>query len=467
MVLSARMFTGFGRVAHGFGRSALLAAARQAVSDAAGSVRALSGYSLLTGLGLLLGLVRELTVASTFGLSPQLDVFVAVMTVQLFFGAQVGNALETAFIGRVASQGSVGTVLRTLRPAVYGVLLVNAGIVLCLSLSGALALGQLFPRFDSAQQALATHLLSALFVPMVCASTAGLLRGGLVVLGAFVPGFVAGSLVSVCTIASVLLFSASLGIDALTLGVAAGNLAVLMLYLGRLASLKRTDTADLPDLPPAKKRDGWFLLWGAATMVLAGELVYAGVALTERSLASGLPAGSIAAFFYASTIVSVPLSLFVVPLTAMVFPRMVEAFARDMRAGVAQVRRHGVLLLAASGAVVMIVSLFAQPIVETVFLRGRFSIEDARLTASILAVTIFSLPFISLSRLIRNSSYSLSDYRTPVMGMSVQLMTLASAGLLLMPRFGSQGLAVAMVAGEAANLMTMGLSLRMRMYRHG
>lgn len=463
MALSTRSFAWPGRVIHGFYGGALCAPVRQVTADAVNSVRAFSGYSLLTGLGLMLGLVRELAVASTFGLSPQLDVFVAVMTVQLFFGAQVGNALETAFIGCVAKQSGADDVLRSVKSSAYGVVLVNAGVVLCLVMSGAWALEGMFPRFSSGQQALAAHLLSALLLPMVFASTAGLLRGALAVIGDFVPGFVAGSIVSVCTIGSILLFSSRLGIDALTLGVGVGNLGVLGLFLGRLAILTRESRPQAPGVSLAMPHGGWVVLWGAAGMVLVGELAYAGVALTERSLASWLPAGSIAAFFYASTIVSVPLSLVVVPMTTRLFPDMVEAFGRNRRAGFAQFRVHALLLMVMSGVVVVVVNLFSQTIVETIFLRGRFSVDHARFTASILSVTIFSLPFISLGRLIRNSSYSLSDYRTPIVGMTVQWMILVGAGVFLVPRWGAQGLAVAMVAGEAANLLTMSLSLRMRM----
>lgn len=464
MALFARSTVWPERMAHAVLDDTTVAAGRQMIAGAIRASRALTGYSLLTGLGLLLGFVREMMVASTFGLSTQLDVFVAVMTVQLFFGAQIGNALETAFISRIAGRSEAGAVLRSVKPAVYGLLCVNAGVVLCLWGGGSWLLKGLFPRFDAVQQALATQMLHIFLLPIVCASTAGVLRAALSVMGAFVPGFMAGSIVSVCTILSSGFFSSALGIDALTVGVAFGNLAVLGFFLGRLALLRHHDAGSHTlKASSAVKLDGWFMLWGAAATVLLGELVYAGVGVTERSLASRLPAGSLAAFFYASTIVSVPLSLFVVPLTTMVFPRMVETFGRDIRAGVEQIRTHGLLLVIASVAVMLIVIPYAQTIVETVFMRGRFSAEHARLTASILSVTVMALPFMSLSRLMRNASYALSDYRAPVVGMGAQAIALGGLGLLFAPRFGVQGLAVAMVAGEAAGLLAMGLRLRMRL----
>jgi peptidoglycan biosynthesis protein MviN/MurJ (putative lipid II flippase) len=432
---------------------------RRACVDIVSPLRETSGYFLLTGVGLALGFARELTVASTFGLSPQLDVFVAIMTIQLFFGTQIGNAVETVFISRVAKAGGPALVSRSIKPALCGLLLVNLGVVLFLLGSGGFLVHSIFPRFDAAQEALGVRTLHLLTVAIVFASTAGLLRGALSVLGAFAPGFVAGSIISVCSIVSITLCSERLGIDALTLGVAVGNLLVMLLFALRLVRL--TSSAPLEPAPP--KRDGWFVLWSAAAIILGGELVYAAVALTERSLASSLPSGSIAGFFYASTIVAVPLSLMLIPLTTMAFPRMVAAFGHDRRTGLSMLRNQGLLLLGISFVVVAIVEIFAESIVELVFMRGKFSLENARFTASILSITIWVLPFTSLGRVFRNSCYALSDYRTPLVGLTTQWLMLAGLGAVLVPVIGVEGLALAVVAGEAVTSVTMGSRLAMKL----
>lgn len=419
------------------------------------AVRALSGYSLLTVVGLVLGFLREITVASTFGLNPELDVFVAITSLYLFFGAQLGNALESALIARVGNVESAGVLFSVLRPALAGLLAVQAGVLACLWFGAGPLVGLLFPRFEGAQQELAVHTLRALLPPIVFASAAGLLRGALAGLGSFAPGFLAGSIISLCSIASVLGLSSRLGIDALTLGVAAGNLVVLAMFAWQLARRRPLE----PGGPMPVKSRGWFLLWRAAAVVLMGELVYAGVAVTERSLASSLSPGSVAAFFYAGTIVSVPLSLVAVPLATVAFPSMVEKFSSDRASGMALLYRQGLLLLAANVGVVVLVAVLAQPIVELIFVRGRFSPEDARVTASILTVTVFALPFMSLSRLVRNACYALSNFRAPLQGLCTQWAVLIGLGSLLASRYGAQGVAVAMVAAEASNVTSMGLAL--------
>ena len=432
---------------------------RRALVDVLGPLRQASGYSLLTAIGLALGFARELTVASTFGLSPQLDVFVAIMTLQLFFGGQIGNALETVFIARAAKKGGVATVTRELKPALCGLLIVNLGVVLFLLASGGFLVHSIFPRFDAAQATLGVQTLHFLTAPIVFASTAGLLRGALSVLGVFAPGFIAGSIISLCSIVSITLWSESLGIDALTLGVAMGNLLVMLLFALQLVRLSSSTPSE--STPPARK--GWFVLWGAAGTILVAELMYLAVGLTERSLASWLPSGSIAGFFYASTIVSVPLALLVFPLTTMTFPRMVEAFGQDRTTGLAILRKQALLLFGVSFVVVAVVTVFAESIVELVFMRGKFSLEHVLFTASILSITIWALPFLSLGRVFRNSCYAMSDYHTPMVGLTAQWLVLAGLGAVLVPLVGVQGVAIAIVAGEAVTSVTMGTRLAMKL----
>ena len=77
----------------------------------------------------------------------------------------------------------------------------------------------------------------------------------------------------------------------------------------------------------------------------------------------------------------------------MTFPRMVEAFGQDKTTGLAMLRKQVLLLFGVSFAVVAIVTVFAESIVELVFMRGKFSLDDVLFTASILSITIWALPF--------------------------------------------------------------------------
>lgn len=416
-----------------------------------GLFKSMPTYALLIGVGLMLGFLRELTVASTFGLGSDLDVFVVVMGFQLFLGVQVGNAMETVFISRVASLG-VGEQRLFFMTAVRGVVVWNLAVITVLTAVTGGLLGVIFPAFSHAQQQLGVRLVQMLLLPIVFANMAGLVRGALAVTGTFAPGFLAGSIVSLCTIGSVLMFTDSAGIDSLAWGVVAGNFLVLALYMVQLwpTRLLERPQGQVETLPSQSH------LWKAVATVLFVEVVFQGLVLTERSFATDLGTGRVGAFFYAGTIVAVPVALLAFPVTTTLFPRMARLFASSRAEGAALLKRYGSIQLLASGLIAIVMAFFARPIVEILFMRGRFSAADAEITGQILSILIFALPFMCLYGLVRNGFYSLSDYRTPVLGMMVQWGAVALGCGVLIPRYGVQGLAVASVVAQAIHTSLLG-----------
>lgn len=417
----------------------------------AGLLGDLPVYALLTAGGLFLGFLREITVASTFGLGAELDVFVTVMGVLLFFGVQIGNAIETVFISKVAPLGKAeawscfwkaGRSLMAANLLILSLLIALPGVLLPL----------IFPAFSPEQNELGVHLIRMLLLPIVFANTAGLARAALAVTGTFAPGFMAGSIVSLCTIGSILLLTRYVGIDSLVWGVALGHLLVLAFYafqLRKTGSLVRPSGEDKPG--PAR-----FPLWKAISTVLVVELLYLGLVLTERSFAADLGAGTIAAFFYAGAIVAVPVSLLAFPMTTTLFPRMARLFASNRAEGVALLKQYGSATIVVSSLIVAVIVWLARPIVELLFVRGRFSTADAEITAQILSTLVLALPFMSVYGLIRNAFYSISDYGTPVYGMTVQWCALAVGGSLFIPSYGVQGLALASVVAQGLHTLMLG-----------
>lgn len=428
-----------------------------ALLDAVRALKGASAYSLLATIGIVFGFLRELVVASEFGLSPELDVFVVVMSVQLFFGVQIGNATETAFISKVPRSTVLSDLVDRLTQSLSSLVFLNIGIGMLLVFTSDVALQALFPAFDTHQHRLGLRMIQFLLLPIAFANMAGLLRAGLNVLGQFSLGFLAGTVISVTTIISVLVFAPYWGVDALVLGYASGHFLVLVLLATRLVLTKGV----------AATRSNWggrgiWFLWGSAGMVLIGEVFYQAVVLIERSFASSLPNGSIAAFYYASTILSVPLFLVVVPLTTILFPRLVELFKQDSRSALGCLAKNSVLIISLGVGMAATITLFARPLVELLFVRGQFTMVHAEVTAGILTVTIWALPFVSMGRLLRISCYSLQEYRGPIIAVGIQALALLSLGTILVPRYGSVGLAVALVCGEAVMMGVMGVVLSYR-----
>lgn len=417
-------------------------------------------YALASGLVILAGLAREIIVASTFGLSGDLDVLVAIMGFHLLFGVQVGNAIQQVFVSKLASQRH-----HRLRPLVKQAALVlisvNAVVLTALVLGSGPLLRWIFPAFTIEQHETGIHLIRLLLFPIACAGLAGILRGGLSLIGSFVPVFLAGAVVSLSTIVSILVFADQWGIDALVWGFAAGHFLVLLWFL---FALWNCPVSPPPTMAGEQSRPVEVSeLWRPALIVLFGECLFQAVVMTERSFASGLGSGKIAAFFYAGSIIAVPLALFTTPINTTLFPKLARAFHTGYREGQALLVRYGAVLFGGALLFSIALALGAKPLIEVVLVRGKFSAADAEITAHILTMLVWGLPLTGLYGIIRNSFYSVSDYRTPVVGYGIKWLTLILCGSWLVPSLGVDGLAIASVAAQASDTSVMGWLLYRRL----
>jgi len=423
-----------------------------------GLFRRIPVYSVASGLVVLAGLAREMIVASTFGLSGDLDVLVAVMGFHLLFGVQVGNAIEQVFVSKMASRPG-GGVRSVIRQASLVLIAINVIALTVLVFGSRSVLQMIFPQFSVDQCDTGVRLIRLLLFPIACAGLAGLLRGGLSVVGSFAPVFLSGAVVSLSTIAAVVAFSDRWGIEAMVWGFAAGHFLVLLWFVVVLCrDSVPSSTTDAQDQSVPMKE-----FWRPVLIVLVGEFLFQAVAMTERSFASGLGTGKIAAFFYAGSVVAVPLALFTAPVNTTLFPKLARAFQAGFRAGRQIVIRYGAVLFGVTLLCSLFVALVSEPLIEVALARGKFSTADARLTAHILSILVWGLPFASLYGVIRNSFYSLSDYRTPIAGHGIRWVTLLLCGSWLIPLFGVEGLAVSCVAAQVTDTSMLGWFLFCRL----
>jgi len=278
-------------------------------------------------------------------------------------------------------------------------------------------------------------------------------------MGSFAPGFLAGSVVSLSTIVSMLLFAERWGIDALIWGFATGHFLVLVWFTSALRKARvlsvETDRQD--------RSVELSEFWRPVLIVFIGELLFQAVVMTERSFASGLGIGKISAFFYAGSVMAVPLALFTTPINTTLFPQLVRAFHAGCHEGRGLMIRYGAVLFGVTLLFSVFLVLVSDPLIEVALVRGKFSTADGQLTAHILSMLVWGLPFASLYGIIRNSFYSLSDYRTPLAGYGLKWAALILFGSCLIPYFGVDGLAIASVAAQVADTSLMGWLLQRRL----
>ena len=99
------------------------------------------------------------------------------------------------------------------------------------------------------------------------------------------------------------------------------------------------------------------------------------------------------------------------------------------------------MLLCLPAALALAVS--AGPLVSALFQGGRFTPEDAHLTAVTLSIVVLGLPAYVLVKVLTPGFYSRQDTATPVKIACIVLVATVVLNFLLIPPFGIAGLASA------------------------
>ncbi len=87
--------------------------------------------------------------------------------------------------------------------------------------------------------------------------------------------------------------------------------------------------------------------------------------------------------------------------------------------------------------------IFAGPIVEILFVGGKFTVEDAMKTKPVLALYAIGLIGIGLREIISRVFYTLDDSKTPVINSVLMVIINAILSLILVKSRGVEGLALA------------------------
>ncbi|MFG1228100.1 murein biosynthesis integral membrane protein MurJ [Xanthobacter wiegelii] len=351
----------------------------------------------------VLGFARDAATAAVLGVGPVADALAAAMALPLLARRLLAEgAFNLAFIPALARAGDDEAAPRRLAGAT---LLLLCGLLLLLAAAAALFIPQLIglmaPGFEAGGQRADVAILCGrvvvLYVPL-----AGLaaIYGGIanathrVLLPALAP---AAANVTVLCVIAVLLARGLMESDtaAFAIVVAQVGAGAAQFVLMRLAA---RGCPALPLFRVLTVQD----FRGALGVLRAASpaLLFAGLSqlrfIVVVAAVSASP-GAVAALNYAQRLLDLPLGLVGASAGAVLVPALLRrgrAEAAD-DAGRAVLAALAFALPAAVGLAVL-----AEPIVITLFQRGSFDAEDARLTGALLAVLAASLPAQGLERIL-------------------------------------------------------------------
>lgn len=414
------------------------------------------GGAVLVAAGILssrlIGFVRNVVVASYFGVGPHVDVLTMAMRAPNFLQNLLGEGtLSAAFIpvySRLLHEGREEDAKR-FAGAIFGLLFAVAGtlsllgVLLAEPITAVLALGFLrdegaVDRFGLTVAAVRIIFPMTMFL-VLSAWALGVLNShrrfflpyfapvlwNAAIIAALVwaGGWHAGGHPSLATLDR-LLFAACWG-------ALAGGLLQFFVQLPLVLKLAKGPRPSLSTRAPGVRE-----ALGAFGPVLAGRGVVQLAGYLDYFMAGFLAAGALGALSYAQTFYMLPISLFGMSVAASELPELARLGKAEGRGAsgelVARVRRSLRQMAFLNVPTFVGYIAFGFLLVGALLRRGSFGVEDNRLVYLVLCGYTLGLLATTSSRLLQNTFYALGETRTPARIATLRVLVSAVLGLPLM-----------------------------------
>ncbi len=424
----------------------------------------------------LLGLAREMVIASYFGATGPVSAFTAASTApKMLYDFLVGGMLSAALVPVLSDyarlersrkdsaqeadqplEGAkvgpnpelvrlVGALLSLAVVSLAGLALLMA--ILAPQFAGLLAGG--FDDFDPALLPLTARLLRLMAPVVWFISMAGLLTGVLFALQRFSVPALASAVYNLGIVVAAPLLASRVGIASLAVGVLAGSMIQfgLMAWDVRRAGLKFTVRWG----HPALSRIVLLYLPIAVGLIVAQFQVG-----LDRRLASGTGVQSIAWMSKATTLQQMPLGMISVAISLAALPRLSQQFAAGDEGAYRATLARGLRMV-----IVMIVpllvglGLLAEPTVRLLFERGQFTAADTAQVVSALRVYLVGALFASIDFPLIYAFYARNDTLLPALVGVLSVLVYTVFALALIEGLGFLGLVWADTAKQGAHAVVM------------
>ena len=388
-------------------------------------------------VGKLSSALKEMAVAYRFGLGPEVDAYQLLYTL-ISWPVGVWNSVLTAVLVPLALRMRDRPVeVRGFRSELLGVA-VLAGVALAvlgwLSLHAMLTFGQTGLPPESA--GLARRALPGLVLLLPLGMLTALQSAWMLAAGRHLNTLL-DSIPTICIGALVLALPGA-GIGALVWGTVAGA-AVHLLAL----TAPMVNRGELAPPRLAMRSPQWRFFWQGFGIMAAGQALLSLTVVIDQFYAVGLHAGAIATLGYANRILSLLIGLAGIAVSRATLP-VFSQIQTDDGARLRAVVRHWTGLMFALGLLVAGACAVLAPWgVQLLFERGRFDAADTAAVARVLRFGLPQLPFYFSAMVL--VSYALSLQRFTLVCCSGALGCAAKIGgnLLLVPRLGVDGVALA------------------------
>jgi putative peptidoglycan lipid II flippase len=426
--------------------------------------------SIGTMLSRVLGLVRDVVLATLLGAAPNADAFFVAFKIPNFLRRLFAEgAFSQAFVPVLTEtrEQSSHEAVRHLVDRVAGVLGGSLFVLTALAMVMAPWVALIFaPGFsrDVAKLALTADLIVWTFPYLLLISLTGFCGAILNTYGrfavpAYTPVLLNLSLITAAVVWAPMMPEPALG---LAMGVTLAGVVQLLFQLPSLRALKLT-----PRPVWDTKDEGVRKILMLMVPALFGVSVSQINLLFDTVLASLLPDGSVAWLYYSDRLTELPLGVFAIAIATVILPTLsalnTRAEPEEFSQTLAWAMRN-VLLIAVPATVAL--WLLAEPILATLFQYGAFTDRDVEMAAASLRAYTVGLGGFMLIKVLAPGYYARQDMKTPVkIGIIAMVSNMVLNVLFVFPlmwyfEMGHVGLALATSVSAWINAGLLYLGLR-------
>ena len=381
-------------------------------------LRSMLNFSGGTFVSRILGLVREIVIATVFGANAATDAFWVAFRIpnflrRLFAEGSFSVAFVPVFTEVKETRSHAD--LKELVARTAGTL---GGVLLLVTALGVLGAGWLARGFapgsidEPVKVALTTDLLRVTFPFLLFVSLTALAGGVLNSFHKFLLPALTPVILNLCMIAGALWAAPHFDVPIMALGWAILVAGILQLLL-QVPVLRRLDLLALP-------RWGWRhpdvrRILKLMVPTLFGSSVAQINLLLDTLIASFLTTGSQTWLTQTDRLLEFPLGIFGVALGTVILPSLARHHVATDRAGFAKALDWGLrttLLIAVPAMLAL--ALLAKPILATLLQHGRFTAHDVEMASMSLAALSIGLPAFALVKVVAPAFYARQDTVTPV-----------------------------------------------------
>ncbi|WP_064591591.1 murein biosynthesis integral membrane protein MurJ [Streptobacillus moniliformis] len=417
---------------------------------------------LINMLSRILGLIREIVIAAFFGATGHTDAYFASSRIANFFTTLLGEgSLGTAFIP-IYNEIKEENNLERANSFVFNLTNLIVSFSFTISLFTALfsdfTLKYILKFKDAEMIATASILLKIMSFYLVFISVSGLISSLLNNYGKFYISTLVGVVFNLTIIIGALLTKNSLGIYGLGISFLLSGLFQVLIQLPSFLKILKTYkfTFDYKDKYVKK----FFLLM---IPTLVGIFGYQINELVDTAFAGSLKLGTISAINYASRLYLLPIGVFAISLSVVIFPDLSKSVLKKNNELFKTTIERGMNLL----AILIIPSslgliYYSREIITLLFNRGKFTLESVELTSEILEIYAIGLIFFSTIHLLTRAHYANKDRKLPVISSLIAITINIFLDFLLYKKFTHRGLTFATTFSALVNYLILLISLKAR-----